>query len=342
MGGAAAALLSHSVQQFTMDNACIGDAGAAELAAALPRTSVHSLDLSSNAIGAAGAEKLAEALPYSSILHLNLGGTLCFLIDDSDGLGITGVNNIEDAGTQALAAALPKSKVTHLDLDTNSITVDGAKALAAALPRSEVVQLDLNNNKVGGPGAQALAAALPNSNIQTLVLANNNIGDAGAGAVAGVLPRTRLLQLDLCSNSLSDESGAALEHALWKTPTIMKEFGFEYNLFSVKVQVGLENARDHNMPGLTKRRLEALERQKCNMCEVSCDVKVLRSFLLFWRRHSWQECARVSHVSATSNGRTSSCQELAAIPTFYQCSRNCDRKGEYRARLRLIEQRCES
>ena len=123
------------IQQLSLFNNSIGDAGVAALASAISRHAVlTTLNLRANAIGPEGALALAAALEHNDALET---------LDVSE-------NAIATRGALALAAALAEGKnarLRYLSAALNGVAVEGRIALANAVKQSATLQTVVHTHR---------------------------------------------------------------------------------------------------------------------------------------------------------------------------------------------------
>ncbi|MFO0842539.1 MAG: TIGR02996 domain-containing protein [Gemmataceae bacterium] len=205
-----------AVEELTLWNNRLGNAGARHLAASPYVGRLRSLDLTFSEIGMRGMQALARAQPLAGLREVRLA-----------------YNNILSAGLEALLSASFAGNLRSLELNENGLGDAGAELLAAWPGLGRVRTLELRGNRLTSAGVQALCSSPHLGGLTTLVLSNNPIGDTGAQALAGCPGLSGLRRLDLSFGELHD---AGVE-ALLDSPRLshLARLELEYNSLSPAV-----------------------------------------------------------------------------------------------------------
>jgi len=181
------------LRRLLINNAAIGDEGAAAISDLLKCIRVEELQLRHNSIGSDGSALIADAL--------NDDESMTALLLGWNDLGIT--------GTEFIADSVRKNKVLEiLDLDGNDLGEEGAAAMSLAVQENtSITSLWLASNGLGDYGIDSLSDSLThNSTLLTLDLESNGITAEGGALLAVALRHnTTLRTLWLGQNAIGDE-----------------------------------------------------------------------------------------------------------------------------------------
>ena len=181
------------LRRLLINNAAIGDEGAAAISDLLKCIQVEQLHLRHNSIGSDGSALIADALND----------------DESMIVLLLGWNDFGITGTEFIADSVRKNKVLEiLDLDGNDLGEEGATAMSVAIrENTSITSLWLASNGLGDYGIDSLSDSLThNSTLLTLDLESNGITAEGGALLAVALRHnTTLRTLWLGQNAIGDE-----------------------------------------------------------------------------------------------------------------------------------------